>query len=79
MSRRPGRERARLAVGGPAAEGRGQELLDQAGQLGRALQVDGVPGPGDERICMAYYYYRKSAGEPRHDTGVVIERFQYLP
>jgi hypothetical protein len=39
----------------------------------------GVPGSGDERVCMAFYYYRKSGREPRAETGIVIERFQYLP
>jgi hypothetical protein len=39
----------------------------------------GVPTPGDERVHLAFYYYRKSAHPPRTDTEVVIERFQYLP
>lgn len=39
----------------------------------------GVPTPGDERVRLAFYYYRKSAQPPRSDTEVVIERFQYLP
>jgi hypothetical protein len=39
----------------------------------------GVPTPGDERVRLAFYYYRKSAHPPRADTEVVIERFQYLP
>jgi hypothetical protein len=39
----------------------------------------GVPGAGDERICKAYYYHRKSAREPKDDNGIAIERFQYLP
>jgi hypothetical protein len=58
---------------------RGNFLEEPGEAIASQTFTIGVPGPGDERICMAYYYYRKSAGEPRHDTGVVIERFQYLP
>lgn len=39
----------------------------------------GVPGPGDERVCMAFYIYRKGGRTPETDTEIVIERFQYLP
>lgn len=56
------------------------DFLEQPGAaIASQTFTTGVPGPGDERICMAYYYYRKSASEPRHDTGIVVERFQYLP
>lgn len=39
----------------------------------------GVPTPGDERVRLAFYYYRKASHPPHADTEVVIERFQYLP
>jgi hypothetical protein len=55
-------------------------FLEQTGEvIASQAFTTGVPGPGDERICMAYYYHRKSAREPRADSGIVIERFQYLP
>lgn len=39
----------------------------------------GVPTPGDERVSLQFYYYRKSPHPPRSNTEIVIERFQYLP
>jgi hypothetical protein len=39
----------------------------------------GVPTPGDERVHLAFYYYRKAPRPPRADTEIVIERFLYLP
>jgi hypothetical protein len=39
----------------------------------------GVPASGDERVCVAFYYYRKAPLPPQTDTEMVIERFQYLP
>jgi hypothetical protein len=39
----------------------------------------GVPTPGDERVRLAFYYYRKAPRPPHADTEIVIERFQYLP
>ena len=55
-------------------------FLEQPGEvIASQTFTTGVPGPGDERVCMAFYYYRKSAREPRTDTEIVIERFQYLP
>jgi hypothetical protein len=55
-------------------------FLEQAGEeIASQTFTTGVPGPGDERVCMAFYYYRKSVREPRTDTAIAIERFQYLP
>lgn len=55
-------------------------FLEQAGDtIASQTFSTGVPAPGDERICMAYYYERKSLRVPRADSGIVIERFQYLP
>lgn len=39
----------------------------------------GVPTPGDERVHLAFYYYRKAPRPPHADTEIVLERFQYLP
>ena len=56
------------------------DFLERPGEvIASQAFTTGVPGAGDERICMAYYYYRKSAREPKNDTGIAIERFQYLP
>ena len=55
-------------------------FLERPGDGDRVADVhDRRARPGDERVCMAFYYYRKSAREPRADTEIVIERFQYLP
>lgn len=56
------------------------DFLEQPGAaIASQAFTTGVPGPGNERVCMAFYYYRKSDRPPQTDTQVVIERFQYLP
>jgi hypothetical protein len=55
-------------------------FLDQPGAVFASHTfTTGVPTPGDERIQLAFYYYRKSPRPPQTDTEIVIERFQYLP
>ncbi len=55
-------------------------FLDQPGAVFAAFAFNtGVPTPGDERVHLAFYYYRKSLRPPQADTEIVIERFQYLP
>lgn len=58
---------------------RGDFLAGASAALASQSFTIGVPAPGDERICVALYYYQKSPRAPRADTDVVIERFQYLP
>jgi hypothetical protein len=55
-------------------------FLDQPGAMFASYAFNtGVPTPGDERVHLAFYYYRKSPRPPQADTEIVIERFQYLP
>jgi hypothetical protein len=58
---------------------RGDFLEEPGEMIASQTFTTGVPGPGDERVCMAYYYYRKSAREPSAGSTIAIERFQYLP
>jgi hypothetical protein len=55
-------------------------FLEQPGAVFAAYTFNtGVPTPGDERVHLSFYYYRKSPRPPVADTEIVIERFQYLP
>jgi hypothetical protein len=58
---------------------RGNFLEQPGAAIASRTFTTGVPGPGDERVCMAFYFYRKGGHEPRADNEIVIERFQYLP
>lgn len=39
----------------------------------------GVPSTGNERVRIAFYYFRNSPLPPERDVEVVIERFQHFP
>jgi hypothetical protein len=58
---------------------RGSFLERPGAVIASQTSTTGVPGPGDERARMAFYYYRKGERPPRTDTEIVIERFQHLP
>jgi hypothetical protein len=58
---------------------RGNFLERPGATIASQTFTTGVPASGDERVCMAFYYYRKSEREARADSAIAIERFQYLP
>lgn len=58
---------------------RGNFLEGPGAAIASQTYTTGVPGAGNARVCTAFYYYRKNAREPRADTEIAIERFQYLP
>jgi hypothetical protein len=58
---------------------RGNFLEQPGAAIASQTFTTGVPGPGNERVCMAFYSYWKGGREPRADSSIAIERFQYLP
>lgn len=58
---------------------RGNFLEGPGAAIASQTYTTGVPSAGNARVCAGFYYYRRGGREPRADTEIAIERFQYLP